>query len=202
MSKLYASPLRVYLALAALAVWGIIAGFTLPISLFPNSSKPNIGVEIPYGSMTPSEFMNTYGDNLENYLRRITVDGHRVQKLKATYAGSRAEYRLLFDWGTNTQKALRETRTTVNSLASRYPREVRDGLWVWNENGQKTGFLGVTFYSQTRSLNELYKYLKPQLLPVVHSVPSVANSFLWNPAARRFHLRDKRLCNVTREHLQ
>ncbi len=184
MSKLYASPLRVYLALAALAVWGIIAGFTLPISLFPNSSKPNIGVEIPYGSMTPSEFMNTYGDNLENYLRRITVDGHRVQKLKATYAGSRAEYRLLFDWGTNTQKALRETRTTVNSLASRYPREVRDGLWVWNENGQKTGFLGVTFYSQTRSLNELYKYLKPQLLPVVHSVPGVANSFLWNPDQR------------------
>ena len=57
MKGIYASPLRVYLCLAVLALIGVFSGMRLPISLFPNSSKPVIGVDIPYGSTTADEFL-------------------------------------------------------------------------------------------------------------------------------------------------
>ncbi len=61
MNRLYASPLRVYLLLGALAFWGIFSGFKLPSSLFPNSSKPRIIVTARYGGSTYEEFLNVYG---------------------------------------------------------------------------------------------------------------------------------------------
>ena len=82
MSRLYQSPLRVYLALGALALWGIIAGFQLPVSLFPNSSKPTVGVNLSYGEMSSSEFLNTYGRQLESRLEGISDKDATVDLLK------------------------------------------------------------------------------------------------------------------------
>ncbi len=46
MQGLYSRPLRVYLLLGALAIWGIISGLNLSISLFPMSNQPTVGVEV------------------------------------------------------------------------------------------------------------------------------------------------------------
>ncbi len=59
MRGIYSSPLRVYLILAALAAAGIASGLRLPISLFPNSTKPRVRVRLEYRSITADEFLNT-----------------------------------------------------------------------------------------------------------------------------------------------
>lgn len=188
MTKIYQSPLRVYLALGALALWGIFSGFHLPISLFPNSSKPSIGVGISYGGMTASEFLNTYGRDLESNLRSMNVDGVEVERLRATYSSTRVHYTVDFKWGADPERALREARDIVNGLASQYPLEVRQSIGVYNSNEDNTGFLAISFYSQTRSLDELYKYLQPQLMPAVGRVRQVAELDLWNPNRREIRI--------------
>ncbi len=82
MSKLYSSPMRVYLLLGALALAGIISGVRLPVSLFPNSSKPMVWVSISYGNMTAEEFLNNYGKGLEQQLRNMNAPHAEVEKIE------------------------------------------------------------------------------------------------------------------------
>src|SRR4051812_39492529 len=99
MSRIYSSPLRVYLGLAILAIAGIFCGTQLPVSLFPNSAKPTISVYIPYGSNTPTEFMTAHGNYIEGKLQLISTESVEVEKTRATYELSGVRYEIEFRWG-------------------------------------------------------------------------------------------------------
>jgi len=131
LSKLYSSPLRVYLLLAVLALAGVLSGLKLPISLFPNSSKPRINVHMAYGDATPEEFLNTYGLSLEGQLKSISTDSIEVEKLSATYDAGGVDYDIIFKWGVPSKAALREVEAVVNSFGGRLPKDVRDSVNIW-----------------------------------------------------------------------
>ena len=82
MGEIYKNPLRVYLVLGLLAIWGILAGISLPISLFPNSSKPTITANVNYGDLTADEFYKSYGRQAEAQMKGVLVDGKAVDELK------------------------------------------------------------------------------------------------------------------------
>ena len=188
MTKIYQSPLRVYLALGALALWGLVAGFQLPVSLFPNSSKPTIAVSLGYGDMSASEFLNTYGRNLENQFQSISVDRTEVDIMKATYSPGYVRYILEFKWGADARKALREVQNVMSAFVVQLTPEIRNSLSVnsWSENG---GFLAVSFYSPKRSLDELYRFLEPQLVPPSQRVHDVSEAVLWNPSQKEVEIQ-------------
>jgi hydrophobic/amphiphilic exporter-1 (mainly G- bacteria), HAE1 family len=181
--KLYSSPLRVYLCLGFMALVGIYSGLTLSVSLFPNSSKPSVHVHISYGGSNQEEFLNTYGRKLESQLRNISTPSREIEEIKATYEPQNADYEVLFKWGVSPQEALKEVQTAASAFSSQLPQEIRDSLWVnsWNEN---SGFLAVSYYSSTRSLDDLHKFLEPMLTPLLSQVPDAAELELWNPSRK------------------
>src|ERR1039457_5158128 len=52
---------------------------TLPVSLFPNSSKPSITVRISYGNSTADEFVNIYGHILEDRFHELSTGSLEVE---------------------------------------------------------------------------------------------------------------------------
>src|ERR1039458_9973247 len=76
---IYSSPLRVYLVLGALSLIGIFCAFRLPVSLFPNSSKPSVTTCIG-SEMAPDAFQRFYGSYLEGALRQISEGGLDVDR--------------------------------------------------------------------------------------------------------------------------
>ena len=187
MSKLYASPLRVYLLLGSLALVGIYSGLHLPISLFPNSSKPKIGIQVPYGNMTGEEFLNAYGHRLEDQLRDISTEKIEVEKLDANYDSHNAHYTLEFRWGAAPVAALKEVQAVVNGFAAQLPQEIRDSIGVWT-NGEGSGFLAISFYSDTRSLDDLYDLIEPILTPKLTKVKDAQEPGLWNPSGKEVRI--------------
>ncbi|MCM2277821.1 MAG: efflux RND transporter permease subunit [Oligoflexia bacterium] len=187
MSRLYASPLRVYLCLAALAIAGLVSGARLPVSLFPNTAKPNIVVNVSYGGGTAGDFLQAYGRALEEQLRAVSSETLEVQAFKANYGSSRANYTLEFRWGNSPTEALKEVQLVANSFASRLPTEIRESLGVWTNN-ENSGFLAVSFYSATRSLDELYDLLEPTLVPPLSRVKDAAEADLWNPSRKEIQI--------------
>jgi len=155
MTRLYQSPLRVYLALGALALWGIISGFQLPVSLFPNSSKPMVAVNLNYGEMSASEFLNTYGRQLEARLQGIADKDAAVDILKATYNAGYVRYRLQFKWGNDEHKSLSAVQNLMSAFVVQLSPEARNSLGVWS-GSDSGGFIALSFYSETRTLDELY----------------------------------------------
>lgn len=181
MKSLYSAPLRVYLLLLGLAAAGIYAGMGLPVSLFPNSSKPTIGVNIGYGSSTPEEFINTYGYRLESQLQSIAAKDLKVYQVRSTYDRGGANYDVEFEWGSPSIAALREVQTVVLGFSAQFPTEIRNSVNIWS-SGENSGFMAVSFYTSKRSLDEMFDILDPILSPPLAKVLDADNPGLYNPA--------------------
>lgn len=181
--SIYASPFRVYLVLGALALAGIFSGFRLPISLFPNSTKPEVTVKIPFGNLTPEEFLNSYGRDIEGLLRQVAVGKTEVDDLTASYQRREVEYILMFKWGGDPRTAENEVTNRVNSYAARLPEESRDGLQIWLHN-EDSGFFAASFYSPTRSLDSLHELLEPILIPRANLIRDASQPVLYNPTSK------------------
>ncbi len=180
MKSLYQSPLRVYLLLLCLAVWGIVSGIRLPVSLFPNSSKPGLHVSIPLGSLTGEQFLSSFGRDLEGRLKSATFDGHEVEKVTAEYSPAQVSFDVEYKWGAPADEARLEIERVVNSFSSNFPKDVRDGINVWPTQ-RNSGFFAMTFYSPTRSLTELHQTIEPLITPKLSKVSDAQNPGIWNP---------------------
>jgi len=178
--RLYSSPLRVYLCLGALALLGLVSAFSLPVSLFPNSNKPEIDVRIPYGSATAQEFLDRSGGALENQLRSISTGSFHVDKLQAYYHTDSVRYKVEFQWQDSPQEAQEAVRNIVDSAVAGMSDEVRNHIDIWGQN-DNSGFLALSFYSRQRSLTQLYDLLEPVLVPKVSKVKDADKPVLWNP---------------------
>lgn len=187
MQSLYRKPLSVYILLGFLAIVGILSGLKLPISLFPNSSQPEVAVNLDYGDYSREEFQNSVGSTLEGQLKGTLVDGHPVDLLTTEYRDRGVRFRVLFEWGTDGQRALREVQAITSAQSGAWPQEIRDSMNVnfWNENG---GFLAISFFSSKRSLDEIYDVLDPILSPQLSSVPDAAGAGLWNPQQKSIEI--------------
>lgn len=183
MSKLYSSPFRVYLLLGVLALTGIFSGWKLPVSLFPNSSKPEIVVHIPYSNQTAEEFANVFGKRLEEQLRSISDPQAEIERVEAEYNGSNARFKVLFKWGASNNISKKEVETIANSFASLLPEDSRNGMWVWPDN-ENSGFFAMSFYSDKRDLNATYDLLEPLLAPKLAQVKDASKPEIYNPNKR------------------
>jgi len=188
LKSLYRTPLRVYLLLGFLAALGVYSGTKLPISLFPNSNKATIAVNLSFGSFTTDEFRNTYGTPFESQLQNISARSIEVERIETEYNAHDALFKVIFKWGTDPQEALKEVRSAANAFVSQFPIDIRNSLWVSNWSGN-TGFLAVSFFSQTRSLDSLYETLEPLLSPQLVKVKDSAGARLWNPAQKEIQVR-------------
>jgi hydrophobic/amphiphilic exporter-1 (mainly G- bacteria), HAE1 family len=187
MKSLYASPLRVYLLLGVLSLIGIFCGLSLPISLFPNSSKPVIQAQIPYGDMTGRQFLDSYGRNLESSLNSLNTNLVKTEKLEARYNKSQVTYTISFPWDTPSNDAIKEVENLVNQVTASMPEEVRRGagVYTWSENN---GFFATSFYSSKRSLDDLYKILDPIFSAELKKVQDASEANLWNPATKEIQI--------------
>ena len=187
LSALLSNPLRVYLVVIVLAVFGVIAGLGLPVSLYPNSSKPTVFVSIPYGNLNSQEFIAAYGNIIDSGLKGLGRDGLRIAKVSSDYSASNVSYQVEFDWGASPDVAKSEVEAYINSLSARWPREIREGANV-NSWSRSSGFVAISFYSQTRTLDQLYQYLEPILIPKLARLKESENASLWNPGQKEIRI--------------
>lgn len=188
MQGLYSRPIRVYLLLGALALWGIYSGLNLSISLFPMSNQPTVGVQIAYGSYSSQQFFDSIGRDIEPILQSAKADGVPVEKITATYQEKSVRYAITFDWGANPDEAVKVLRNAATGQLARYEDGIRNSLEVysWNSGG---GSFFVSFYSPLRSLDEVYQILEPLITPLASKIPDAGNFGLWNPNQKELTIR-------------
>jgi HAE1 family hydrophobic/amphiphilic exporter-1 len=173
--------------LGVLSLVGIFSGLSLPISLFPNSSKPVVQASIPYGDTTAKDFLNSYGQSLESSLGSLNTKYVKVEKLEARYGKGNVTYTVSFPWETPPNDALKEVETLVAQVTSSMPEEVRRGanVYTWSQNN---GFFAASFYSPKRDLDELYKILDPLFTAELKKVSDASNATLWNPSEKEIQI--------------
>jgi hydrophobic/amphiphilic exporter-1 (mainly G- bacteria), HAE1 family len=188
--SIYSEPLRIYVGLALLAVLGLFCGSLLPVSLFPNSSKPDVRIWVNYGDSTAEEFLKQFGGDLENRLKSLVTEQVKVSEVAATYDSNGAFYKVDFNWGNPPALAEREVQRLVDSWSARVDEKIRNSIGVWLDN-ESSGFFAASFFSEKRSLDELYNLLEPVYLNRIAQVPDASQPELWNPARKEIKVELK-----------
>ncbi len=131
--------------------------------------------------------MNSYGLGLEDQLRNLDVNGVEVEKLTATYDPSGANLNLTFKWGSDPQTALRKVKNVAEPFSVRMPEEIRRSMHV-GANEENGGFFALSFYSRSRSLDDLYDLIEPLIGPRIARIKDSANTELWNPTQKEIRV--------------
>ncbi len=188
MEGIYSKPLRIYLIMGALALWGLFSGSQLAVSLFPMSTQPTISVSLNYGSLSSQQFFESIGRDLESKLQGAKADGATVERIRTDYNDQSVRYRVKFGWGTNPDEAQKAVEAIATSFVSSYELNIRRSLKVryWSDN---QGFLAISFYSPLRSLDNLYDTLLPLTKPMQAKIPDSESVSLFNPASKEINVK-------------
>jgi HAE1 family hydrophobic/amphiphilic exporter-1 len=180
--SIYASPIRVYLLLAFLAAFGIWAGSTLPVSLFPNVTQPKVQIEFRTHGLTPEEFRNKYGAAVEAGLKKIEQNDVRVEKVKAEYNAEWTTFTATFNWNANPNTAQREVNTYIDAVAATMPEDIRKSKSVWGGGSRRnSGFFLATYHSDKRTPSEVYNLVQSLFKASTANLKDAQNVALWNP---------------------
>lgn len=188
MKKILENPVRILVLVGTLALLGIYCAFQLPMSLFPQSSRPKVYMSVSYGGYSAEEFIKKYGSNIEYQLQAIKNTGLDIEKVEGTYSANIANYIISYDWNVPFGQALKEVQTVAAGFKGVLPKESADSIniYQWNENA---GFLAVSFFSNRYGPNELYDILDPILGPELKKNPDAENVNLYNPESQEMTVR-------------
>ena len=184
MNKIYSSPIRVYLCFGVLILLGIWSYLHIPVALFPNSVKPVVNVNIPFGSMLREDFLNKNGKFIEYEFKTIRTKACTLDKVEGFYKTNWVQYRLEFKWKDEGNICLKEVRQILDTYKNKWPNEIRSGAYAYlNVIGM--GFLHGTFHSDKRDAKAIYDLIEPILQPKLSSIVEANNPYIFNPFAKQ-----------------
>ena len=193
MHRIYSSPIRVYLFLGILALIGLWSGDKLPVSMFPNSVRPAIGVSLQLSGYTPESFRDEVGSEIESSFKKLNTKSLQLDEVKASYnKNGEVNYNLKFSWKSDATEAMKEVEAIMRSFSERFPTAMRDSLQVYSRGESRSkGFYAASIYSTKRSLDEVYNLIEPILRPKLKELKDSESANLWNPAEEKIYITPK-----------
>lgn len=177
---MYKSGLRVYLFFLLMAIVGVLAGMKLPVSLYPNSSKPTVFVDVQLAGMSPESFYEAYGLTFESSFRKLEKNGITIDQLISEFDNNGVSFQVIFDWEISNELAVSEVEKVVANLKATMSQELADGISVsqWNRS---SGFFALSFFSAKRSADEVFEITNTIFSPLLSSVQDAESASIWNP---------------------
>ncbi|MFT6632297.1 MAG: HAE1 family hydrophobic/amphiphilic exporter-1 [Bacteriovoracaceae bacterium] len=180
LKAILSNPKRLFVILGLILGYGIYSGFTLPVSMYPATSKPSVNMWVPYGTYSADTFQKEFGNTIESRIKKVSNSEIKVDEVNAFYEEDSAYFEIDFEWNTPFDKAKKEIDIVAASMASILPKEISDRIGVWQRN-QNSGFFAASLYSTDMNLRELYDIISPILTPELEKIADAENAQIWNP---------------------
>lgn len=154
--------------LVALAIGGVFAAWTLPVSLFPKVNFPRVRVDLEAGERPAERMVVEVTRPVEEELRSIPG----VRAVESNSSRGSAQVLLTFDWGDDITADMLQAESRVNKILSSLPPGT-----TFDVRRMDPTFFPVISYSITsdsRSMIELRDLADYQLRPMLSTVTGVA----------------------------
>ena len=136
----------IFFSLGFLLMSALYVGQKMPVSLFPETERPQIGAWLVYSQIDSENFKHEYGRNIESSL--LAIEG--VEKVIANYYKPGARYDVTFEWGIDYDKADEEVKATLQTYESQFPSSWHK-FEIWKESSN-TGQFAFSIVPKKRSL--------------------------------------------------
>lgn len=113
-------PIAVLMAFTACFIVGLVTYFTLPVSLLPDISIPEITVQVTVANTSARELENTVLKPIRQQLIQVA----RLKDMTSETRDGAGIVRLSFDYGTNTDLAFIEVNEKIDAAMNYLPKEV------------------------------------------------------------------------------
>ncbi len=165
-----------------LAIGGALAGFSLPVSLFPQVSFPRIEVSVDAGDRPANRMAVAVTYPVEEALRSIPG----VRGVKSTTSRGSAEVIVNFAWGSDMARALLQVQSQIDGILARLP----PGTTYRAKRMDTTNFpvLGYSLTSKTLSLVKLRYIAEFKLRTLLTSVQGVARVQVQGGAVEEYRI--------------
>lgn len=113
-------PIAVIMAFAALFILGIVAYFSLPVSLLPSIAIPEMTVQVSGDNMSARELENTVVLPIRQQLMQVVS----LRDIESEVRDELGTIRLRFEYGVNTDLAFIEVNEKIDAAMGSLPRDV------------------------------------------------------------------------------
>jgi len=113
-------PVSICMLIAALALLGFGALYSLSIDLFPNIDFPLAFIQTPYPGVDPSEMENIVTRKIEEEVNTV----ENIKKMTSTSFEGFSWIMVEFNWGTNIDLAAVDLREKVDIAKRKLPRDI------------------------------------------------------------------------------
>ena len=178
--RFFLNPTRIYIAFALLMVAGIASYNSIPVALFPNATKPEISVIIPYDQTNRENFIQGEGKKLENDFKKIRVKSCDIDEVNAEYTFEDVYYKILGSWGDDADVCLKEVNHILNLYKAKKDKFLNEITHSYI-NSQGSGFYLASFYSSHYNAEEIYDEINEVIVPKIKSIKHADEVSLFNP---------------------
>ncbi|RZM78450.1 hypothetical protein C3B51_14830 [Pseudoalteromonas rubra] len=142
----------------------------LPVSLYPNSTKPTVRVVASY-DMDVSSFKEVVGKKMEKSLRNI----EGVDRVDAQYGPGKTTYYAVFEWNKSSNEAMKEVATVASFYQSQLPSNYPPIKTYYYDAGLE---LYIAVKSKKMSSEALSVALEQRLTPILSSIPGISSVYV------------------------
>ena len=169
-------------AALALAVGGLLAAFSVPVTLFPQADFPRVVVSLDSGDRPAEQMEQLVTWPIEEVIGRVPG----VRNVRSTTSRGSAEVSITFDWGTNMPMAAAQVNESVAQVLPSLP----SGTVSNTRRMDPTVFpiLAYSLVSDTLSGVELYNLARYQLRPLLQAEPGVARADVQGGSAEEYRI--------------
>ena len=154
--------------LAMLAAGGILAAFSLPVSLFPTVDFPRVVVTLDAGDRPAEQMALQVTIPVEEAIRRVPG----VKSVRSTTSRGTADVSINFDWGTDMAAATLQVNAAVLQIMPALPAGTR--LETRRMDPTVFPIIAYSLTSDKLSLVQLKDLAQYEIRPLLSSVEGVA----------------------------
>ena len=119
-----------FIFLFLLTSLGIYFGFKLPISLFPNATRPSVLISFSHVDISSNYFYREYGKEIESKVYSIDNKEVKVKNLKIHAGTQSTNFLITFDWGNDEKQVKLVTDRAVQNVLPKLPLKIRDSYKI------------------------------------------------------------------------
>jgi hydrophobic/amphiphilic exporter-1 (mainly G- bacteria), HAE1 family len=162
-------PVLITMVMLLLVVFGVLAFFTLPVELIPETAVSRITVTVPYPGANPSTVAEEVAEPIEDELSTLSGIAHLTTQARQGQATIIAE----FETGVNEDIAYQDVREKVSSVVPTLPDEVDDPIYQRFDIAQLPVLSVAVAGSGSRSPLELRQVVEEEIVPRIQRVQGV-----------------------------
>jgi HAE1 family hydrophobic/amphiphilic exporter-1 len=179
-------PVTLVMALASVAILGVISFSKLPLAFLPQVEFPFIGVWVPYPGGIPSEIEREISRPIEEIL--ATLGG--VREVESRSDEGEAWIDVEFEWGRDVNVLRMEVQEKIDQIRGELPSDIQK-IFLFTFNSNDIPVIEGRISAKGRDLSESYDLIEQKIIMPLQQIPGVGQVGIdgVNPTVGAIYLR-------------